>query len=150
MEQMMARLLAEIRTNQAKADTSQNKMKEKIRTNQELLKEEMLAKMEARVYANNEKFEVFLGTLICWMDIHQEKMVAAVHFIQSELEETIKHRVAGVLSCVDQKTQGLCKELTEEINETGGKDVPRYEDEECPGNLSRHENRPSWRGTDGQ
>jgi hypothetical protein len=52
------------------------------------------------------------------MDIHQAKMEAAIHSIRSELEETIKHQVEDVLSCVDQKTQGLCKELTENIDET--------------------------------
>jgi hypothetical protein len=45
-------------------------------------------------------------------------MEAAIRSIRSELEETIKHRVEYVLSCVDQKTQGLCKELTEKIDET--------------------------------
>jgi hypothetical protein len=52
------------------------------------------------------------------MDIHQGKMEAAIHSIQSELEEAIKHRVEYILSCVDQKTQGLRKELTEIIDET--------------------------------
>lgn len=45
------------------------------------------------------------------MDIHLEKLEAAVHSIQSELEETIKHRVEDVLACVNQKIQGLHKEL---------------------------------------
>jgi peptidoglycan hydrolase CwlO-like protein len=51
------------------------------------------------------------------MDILQEKMEATMHTIWSELEETIKHRV-DVLSCVDQTTRGLHKELTEKIDET--------------------------------
>jgi hypothetical protein len=51
------------------------------------------------------------------MDKHQEKMEAATQFIRSELE-VIKHRVEDVLSCVDQKKQGLRKELTEKIEET--------------------------------
>jgi hypothetical protein len=51
-------------------------------------------------------------------DIPQEKMEVAIHSIRSELEETIKYRVEDVLACVDQKTQGLHKELTEKINET--------------------------------
>lgn len=38
-------------------------------------------------------------------------MEAAVHPIRFELEETIKHRVEDVLSCVYQTTQGLHKEL---------------------------------------
>jgi transcriptional regulator NrdR family protein len=52
------------------------------------------------------------------VDIHQEKMEATVHSIQSKLEETIKHWVEDVLSCVDQKTQDLHKELNEKIDET--------------------------------
>jgi hypothetical protein len=41
------------------------------------------------------------------MDIHQEMMDAAIHFILFELEETIKHWVEDVLLCVDQKTQPI-------------------------------------------
>jgi hypothetical protein len=52
------------------------------------------------------------------MDICQEKMEVAKHSIQSKLEETIKHQAEDVLSYVDQKTQGLCKELTEKTDET--------------------------------
>jgi hypothetical protein len=52
------------------------------------------------------------------MDIHQEKMEAAIHSIRSELEETIKHSVEDVLLCVDQETQSLRKELTEKTDET--------------------------------
>lgn len=40
-----------------------------------------------------------------------------MHFIQSKLEETIKHRVEDVLSCVNQTTQGLHEKLTD-ISET--------------------------------
>jgi hypothetical protein len=40
-----------------------------------------------------------------------------VYSIRSELE-TIKHRVQDVLSCVDHKTQGLRKEMTEKTDET--------------------------------
>jgi TATA-binding protein-associated factor Taf7 len=61
-------MLADIRTNQSKADAN---LKE-IRASQELLKEEMLAKMEAKI------------------DTNQEKMEAAIYSILS-----------NVLSCVD-------------------------------------------------
>lgn len=47
------------------------------------------------------------------MDIHQEKMEAAIQSVQSELEETIKHWVEDILSCVNPKMQGLYEELTE-------------------------------------
>jgi hypothetical protein len=52
------------------------------------------------------------------MHTQQENMKAAIHSIRSDSEKTIKHRVKGVLSCVDQKTQGLGKELVENIDET--------------------------------
>jgi hypothetical protein len=51
-------------------------------------------------------------------DILQEKMEAAMHSIRSQLEETIKHRAEDILSCIDQKTQGFRKDLTEKIDET--------------------------------
>jgi hypothetical protein len=70
-----------------------------------------------RLDANNDKFAVLWGTLISRMDIHQEKMEVAIHSIWSKIE-IIKHRVEDVLSCVDQKTQGLHKELTEKFDET--------------------------------
>jgi hypothetical protein len=52
------------------------------------------------------------------MDILQEKMEAAIHSNWSELEENIKHWVEDVLLCVNQKTQGLRKEVTEKIDVT--------------------------------
>jgi hypothetical protein len=51
------------------------------------------------------------------MDIHQEKMQATIPSILSKSEET-KHRVEDILSCLDQKTQGLYKELTKKTDET--------------------------------
>jgi hypothetical protein len=52
------------------------------------------------------------------MNIHHKKMEAAIHSIRAELEETIKYRVADILSCVARKKQGLLKELTKKIDET--------------------------------
>jgi hypothetical protein len=52
------------------------------------------------------------------LDLHQEKIKATIHSIRSELEETIKHQVEDILSCVSQKAQGLCKELTKKAGET--------------------------------
>jgi hypothetical protein len=45
-------------------------------------------------------------------------MEAAICSIRSELEETIKHWLEDILSCVDQKTQGLHKELTKKFDKT--------------------------------
>jgi hypothetical protein len=51
------------------------------------------------------------------MDTYQEKMEATIHSIQSQLEETLKHQVEDILSCVDLKTLGLHKEMTEKTDE---------------------------------
>jgi hypothetical protein len=47
------------------------------------------------------------------MDIHQEKMETTIHSIHSELQETVKHQVEDVPSCVDHTMQGLHEELTD-------------------------------------
>jgi hypothetical protein len=158
MEQMMAYLMAEIRTN-----------REEMRAGQELLKEDMLAKidanqkkMEGRIHANNEKFEVLRGSLVsrmdihqartvstqeemkAKMDIHQEKVETTIHSVRSQLEEIIKYRVEDVLSCVDQRTQGLRKELREKTEETRV-DVRRYANKEPPGSHNEHQGALSGR-----
>jgi hypothetical protein len=64
------------------------------------IKEEMLAKMDAsqtEIKADQEERKAEMNAK---MGMHQEKMEAATN----------------VLSCVDQKTQGLCKELIEKID----------------------------------
>jgi hypothetical protein len=77
------------------------------------------------------------------MDIQQQKMEATIHSIRSELKETIKHRVEDVLSCVEQKMQGIRKELTKKIDETqvdltDSKDVHQYMDRESQGRYNGH------------
>jgi predicted nuclease with TOPRIM domain len=74
MQQMMEHLLANMDANQAEV----NAMQQTMDTN------------EAKVDANLKEFK---GIKInpAKMDIHQEKMEAAIHSIRSELEETIKH-----------------------------------------------------------
>jgi hypothetical protein len=66
--------------------------------------------MKARVSATQHEMEV---TMKC----SQEETDDAIYSIQSELEETIKHWLEDILACVDQRTQGLCKELKEKIDE---------------------------------
>jgi gas vesicle protein len=39
-------------------------------------------------------------------------MEATIHSMQSELDETIQHRMESIMSCVEQKMQDLQKELT--------------------------------------
>jgi hypothetical protein len=83
--------------------------------------------------ANNDKFVVLRSTLVSQTDIrqvrtepiqkeikakigiHLAKTEATIHYIRSELEKTIKYQVEDVLSCVDQNTKGLRKELTEKM-----------------------------------
>jgi FtsZ-binding cell division protein ZapB len=62
MQQMMERLLAKMDANQAEKKTNQ----------------EMLARMEVKIEANNEKFEVLPDTLISQMDVHQERMMVCL------------------------------------------------------------------------
>jgi hypothetical protein len=69
MEQMMARLLDEIRTNQAKADANLKDMKEEIIARLEAKIDANQEKLEDRIAANNEKFEVLRGNLVSRMDI---------------------------------------------------------------------------------
>jgi hypothetical protein len=45
-------------------------------------------------------------------------MEAAISFIQSELEETIRHQVEYVLASVDQQIRGLREELNTKMEET--------------------------------
>jgi hypothetical protein len=56
--------------------------------------------------------------MIVTIKCSQEETKAATNSDRSELVETMKHRVQGVLSCADQKTQGLLTQMTERINET--------------------------------
>jgi hypothetical protein len=46
------------------------------------------------------------------------KVEVTIPSIQAELEGTIKHQVEDVLSCVDQKIQGLREERTKKIDKT--------------------------------
>jgi hypothetical protein len=52
------------------------------------------------------------------MMVREEKTEAAIHSIPSELVQTIKHRVEQVRACVDQRKQGLRKDLTKKTDET--------------------------------
>jgi hypothetical protein len=67
-EQMMACLLDEIKTNQVKLDAKPKEMKEEMRADQKLLKEEMLVKMES----NQERIDAKLYARI---DSQLETMV---------------------------------------------------------------------------
>jgi hypothetical protein len=61
MLEVLRAMQEQVVTNQIKADAS-------METNQE-----MLAKIEARIEADNEKSEIFCDTLVSRMDTHQER-----------------------------------------------------------------------------
>jgi hypothetical protein len=85
MEQMMARILAEIRT-------------KKMDINLREMKADMLAKMDkmdARIKANNEKSEVLQHTFVCLMDAHHsgteanhEEVTVAIKASHERIEVT--------------------------------------------------------------
>jgi hypothetical protein len=86
-----------------------------------------------------EKMKAHVGSLVSWVDasweemkgeiksgqaemkstvsVIQEKLEATIHSIWSKLEESIE-QVDYALSFVNQKMQGLSKELTKKIDET--------------------------------
>jgi predicted nucleic acid-binding Zn-ribbon protein len=69
--------------------------------------------LASRIDVNQERVEVSHLE----MKAHQWKTEDTVRCIQFELEDTVKHRVEDVLANVDQRTQGLRKELNEKIGE---------------------------------
>jgi hypothetical protein len=70
--------------------------------------------LTSRIDGNQEK----LGASYREMKACQGKTEAAVHSIRSELLETVIHHVENGQACGDQRTEGLCKELNEKIDET--------------------------------
>jgi hypothetical protein len=73
---MMAHLLAEIRTN-----------REERRTGQELLKEEILAKMEANQERTDAKLDAHHERMMGWMDSQLEKMEGAVDVFEERFNK---------------------------------------------------------------
>jgi hypothetical protein len=66
---------------------------------------------------------------------------AAIQSMRSELDETIRHQMENVMTCVTREMQNLHKEVTEKIEKkktggiTGSRGVPRCEGKEAPGRL---------------
>jgi hypothetical protein len=91
LEQMMACLLAEMKTNQVKMDANLKEMKE-VRAGQEHLKEEMRAcqelkeEMLAKLDAHHERTMVRIGSQLRKMEACLEKMEATD--LQANPEET--------------------------------------------------------------
>jgi predicted nucleotide-binding protein (sugar kinase/HSP70/actin superfamily) len=97
-------------------DANQANIGAEIKTIRENIKEDMKAQvssfaflMDANQEKMKEKFKSGQKEMISTASAIQGKMEAAIHSIRSELEKIIKHRVEDVLSCVDQKKQGLRK-----------------------------------------
>jgi hypothetical protein len=76
MEQNMAHLLAEIRTN-----------REERGADQELLKEEILAKMETNQERMNAKSDAHHEKMMDWMDSQLEKMETTVDVFEERLNK---------------------------------------------------------------
>jgi hypothetical protein len=72
MEQILACALAKVNVMVERMDTNLREMKAEMRTDQE----EMTARVEAKIEASNEKFEVLQDTLVSQMDIHQARTEA--------------------------------------------------------------------------
>jgi hypothetical protein len=78
MEQMMACLLEEMRTNHTKADDNLGEMKEEMMAKMEINKE----RMDAKIGANNKKFEV----LVSRMDIHQARTESTQEEMKAKMD----------------------------------------------------------------
>jgi hypothetical protein len=100
---MGARMDANTKEMNAKMDTRKAKV-----TKQEEMPAEISARMNANLKDLKKKKDIKSS---------QTEMRSTVCAILSELE-TIQHEMKGVMSYVDQKTQNLCRELTETIEKS--------------------------------
>jgi hypothetical protein len=109
-KQMIGRLLAEMKANR---EQMMAKIKTEMETNQE-----MLARMEARIEADNEKFEVLRDTLVSRMYAHQERTmtclvkteVTALEANSVELESAVEHREVPKEHAIVKPVGGLTKQ----------------------------------------
>jgi predicted phage tail protein len=76
-----------------------------------------MQQMIERMLASQEHMKEIIEANQAKTDVKLNEMSEEILSIQPELEETIQHRMEDLPSCVDQKTQGLCKELTEKNDE---------------------------------
>jgi hypothetical protein len=127
MEQLMARLLAEIRTNQAKADASLREMRAEMLAKMETKQE----RLDARIEANNEKFEVLEGTFVSRMDadhgkteVNHEELKAAVKASHERIEALMNVSLEKMkeLASVEMKSVVVHEEVPKEdaAAKTGG------------------------------
>jgi hypothetical protein len=109
----MQQLLANQDKAEADRMANQARMEAKMEANQAKAtkQEEMLAEISARMDTNlnDMREEIKCG---------QAKIRSTVCAIRSKLEETIQHEMKGVLLYVEEKTQNLCRGLTETIEKT--------------------------------
>jgi hypothetical protein len=80
LEQILARLLAEMNVIEERPDASLREMKAEVSTSREEMRtdqSEMTARLEAKIEDNNEMFEALLGTLVSRMDIHETRTEAS-------------------------------------------------------------------------
>jgi hypothetical protein len=102
MQGMMERLLAR----QAKTEANQEQMLAEIRADRKADQE----KADTDRKANREDLKSGQAEIIAAIE---EKMEATSHSIQSEVQETIQHQMENVMTEVNQKTEGLRRELYE-------------------------------------
>jgi hypothetical protein len=88
---------------EAKVDANLKEIKEDIKTNQ--------AKMEARIEANNWKFEVLRDTLVSWMDAHHAKTDVNHEEMMAKLDAHHEWMRASVNAWRKETT--ACQEVTE-------------------------------------
>jgi hypothetical protein len=80
IEEIMARLLAEIRTNRKEIRANQVQADANLKG----MKGEMTARLEAKIQNNQERMEANQGKIMAKLDAHHERMMARM---DSQLEE---------------------------------------------------------------
>lgn len=73
-----------------------------------------MSSLNSWISDNQEEIRARVSAMI---KFSQEATKAVVVSFWSELEEAMKHQVKDVVAYVNQRTQGLCKELNKKIDE---------------------------------
>jgi uncharacterized protein YqgV (UPF0045/DUF77 family) len=106
-QKMEAKMDANQEIMEAKVDTVMNSIQERMEAMIKTSHEEIIAEMKAG--------QIQIKAGLEGVKADQKKMEAAISFILSELEETMKNRVEDVLSSADQWRQDLREELNAKI-----------------------------------
>jgi hypothetical protein len=131
MEQMMACLLAEMKTSQAKTDASLKEMKE-FSAGQEHLKEEMLVKMETNQERMDPKLDAHHEWMIARMDSQLEKMEAAVDVF----EERFNKMYSTDLEANQEKSEAVAEQQDAPKEEAAVETIEALEDQSWDWHLA--------------